>query len=54
MSALMSNIPPEFCWKKGGDAGKIPTGCPDGYHRSLALCYKDCKDDMKFVAGVCW
>lgn len=54
ISSFLSVIPPNFCYKKGGDAGYIPTKCPDGYFRSLALCYQNCKDDYKFVAGVCW
>ena len=54
MTALMSSIPPEFCWKKGADAGVIPTGCPSGYYRSLALCYEYCRAGYYVVLGVCW
>lgn len=36
---FLESIPPTFCYKKNGDAGKIPTDCPDGYFRSLAMCY---------------
>ena len=46
--------PPEFCWKKGGDFGVIPTGCPSGFFRSLALCYEYCRKGYTFVLGVCW
>jgi len=51
---LMSSIPQAFCWKMGGDAGIIPTGCPDGYFRSLALCYVNCNPGYDFFGGVCW
>jgi hypothetical protein len=54
MKGVMNTLPPAFCWKKGADVGKIPTGCPEGYFRSLALCYKQCKPGYKFVLGVCW
>jgi hypothetical protein len=54
IKAMMENIPPDFCWKKGADFGKIPTDCPTGYFRSLALCYQNCDDGYKFVLGVCW
>jgi len=51
---LMASVPQTFCWKKGGDAGIIPTGCPDGYFRSLALCYVNCDPGYDFFGGVCW
>jgi hypothetical protein len=54
VSSFLSVIPSTFCYKKGGDAGVIPTGCPDGWFRSLALCYEECKSGYSFVAGVCW
>jgi hypothetical protein len=54
MKGVMNTMPPAFCWKKGADFGKIPTGCPEGYFRSLALCYKNCKPGYHFVLGVCW
>ena len=54
IKALLANIPPSFCWKKGADAGSIPTGCPSGFYRSLAICIEDCDDGYKAVAGVCW
>lgn len=54
LTALMDAIPPEFCWKKGADLGIIPTGCPNGYFRSLALCYEYCKPGYRHVLGVCW
>ena len=53
-NAFISNIPPSFCYKKGGDFGKIPTACSSGYFRYLALCYKNCDSGYKFVLGVCW
>jgi hypothetical protein len=54
VSSFLSVIPSTFCYKRGGDFGKIPTGCPSGYFRSLALCYEECRDNKIFVAGVCW
>ena len=54
MGALMSSIPGDFCWKKGADVGIIPTGCPSGYFRFLALCYEYCGNGYTFVLGVCW
>jgi len=54
IKSLLSVIPPSFCYKKNADAGKIPTMCPVGWHRSAALCYKDCNANEKFIAGVCW
>ena len=54
MGAISSAYPPEFCWKRGGDIGIIPIGCPDGYFRSVALCYEYCKKGYSFVLGVCW
>jgi len=53
-AGFVKNIPPNFCYKKGGDAGVIPTDCPDGYFRNLALCYENCKDGYEFSGGVCW
>lgn len=53
-NAIMNSLPPLWCWKKGGDAGTIPTDCPEGWFRSLALCYKNCEEDYKFIAGVCY
>jgi hypothetical protein len=40
--------------KKGGDAGYIPNECPQGYFRSMALCYVNCKSNYQFFGGVCW
>lgn len=54
MKQLMNNIPPAFCWKKGADFGVIPTRCPEGTFRSLALCYDFCSNGFKHDAGVCW
>ena len=53
-AGFVKNIPPNFCYKKGGDAGVIPTDCPDGYFRNLALCYENCHDGYEFSGGVCW
>lgn len=52
--AFVSSIPPSFCYKKGADAGKIPTACSAGYFRSAALCYQNCNSGYYFVLGVCW
>ena len=54
MNSITRSIPYEFCWKQGGDAGVIPTDCPEGMFRSLALCYEYCKEGYTYVAGVCW
>lgn len=52
--AFVKNVPPTFCYKKGGDLGKIPTQCGDGYFRFGLLCHQTCKDGYHFVLGVCW
>jgi hypothetical protein len=54
MSALTSSIPPKFCYKKGTDFGVIPTGCPKGYFRSIALCYEECPKGWKHILGICY
>jgi hypothetical protein len=54
IASLAESMPPSFCWKKGADAGIIPYGCPRGYFRSIALCYKHCKPGFGFWGGVCW
>jgi len=54
LKAMMDSIPADFCWKKPLDFGTIPTNCPKGYFRSLALCYEECKPGYKHVLGVCW
>lgn len=54
MKALTENIPPSFCWKKGADFGTIPQACPEGYFRSLALCYEYCIPGYTHVLGICW
>ena len=51
---FFENIPPTFCWKKNGDAGIIPTACPEGYFRSLALCFKTCDDGYSHILGICY
>jgi len=48
MNAFFSSVPPSFCWKKGADFGVIPTGCPSGYFRLLALCMKNCPAGYSF------
>ena len=40
---IIKAAPPYFCWNNGADAGIIPTNCPSGYFRFLALCYKQCQ-----------
>ena len=54
ISSLMQVIPPDFCWKKGGDAGLVPTACPSGFFRSLALCYELCRPGYKHILGICY
>lgn len=53
-NALMQVVPPMWCWKKNGDAGVLPTGCPEGYFRSAALCYRNCNNGYSFFGGVCY
>lgn len=43
-AAFVEEMPPAVCWKRGGDVGVIPTGCPNGYHRHMAECIKHCDD----------
>ena len=50
-TALMQSVPPVWCWKKGGDVGEIPKGCPSGYRRHGLLCYENCKSGY-FVKGI--
>lgn len=54
MAGALAAVPPSFCMKKGADFGIIPTVCPNGYFRSLALCYQYCRPGYDFVLGVCW
>ena len=54
LSSMMESVPPSFCFKKGGDAGIIPTMCSCGTFRFLALCYENCPAGFYFLAGVCW
>ncbi len=54
IKAVMETMNPDFCWKKGGDAGKLPYGCPEGMFRSGALCFDNCRRNYQHVAGVCW
>ena len=53
-NSLLSSLPPAFCWKKGGDAGKIPQNCPKGFTRKGALCEENCKGDYRLIGGVCY
>lgn len=54
MKALTDSLAPDFCWKKGGDVGIIPKGCPPGYFRHLALCYVRCEGKYTYNgAGLC-
>lgn len=54
ISAFMEAMPPAFCWKKGGDFGVVPTACPNGYFRSLALCFEHCREGFTHIAGICY
>ena len=50
-------MPPDFCWKSGGDVGEMPTNCKGGHpHKVMALCYADCPhpDWSMDWAGTCW
>jgi len=46
--AFFEGVPPTICWKSGADVGIMPYDCPDGYHRLLALCFKDCDPGYTF------
>lgn len=50
---ILENIPPSFCWKKDGDFGEIPTGCPPNYFRNIALCYENCEPGYTYGVGSC-
>lgn len=51
----MLALPPNFCWKKGGDAGRIPNDCPVGSRRiGAGICRYSCKSGYREVLGVCW
>lgn len=54
LEGLVGAMPPGFCWKKGGDSGTIPTDCPKGYFRSLALCYQYCSPGWTHILGICY
>jgi hypothetical protein len=54
VSSLLESLLPSFWWKSGGDVGVIPTGCPAGYFRFLALCYENCQPGYYFSIGVCY
>lgn len=54
IKAMTDSMPPGFCWKKGADAGVIPTGCPPGFFRSLALCYQYCAPGYTHILGICY
>ena len=47
-AGFVKNIPPNFCYKKGGDAGIIPTECPEGYFRNLPFVMKTVATDTNF------
>ena len=50
----MNTIPPEFCWKKGGDLGRLSSECPSGYNKILTFCYAPCKEGYAFKFGLCY
>ena len=54
LNSFMDSIPPTFCWKKGDDAGKIPSVCPHNWTRSLALCFQNCRSGYSLWGGICW
>jgi len=49
--AFFESVPPSICWKKGGDIGRIPTDCPQGFFRYLALCFENCAPGYQFDGG---
>jgi hypothetical protein len=52
VTSLTESLSPPFCWKKGADVGVIPTGCPKGYFRYLALCFQNCEPGTSFDGGL--
>lgn len=54
VSGIMASLQGPFCYKKGADFGKIPTGCAPGLERRLALCFESCRSGYSHVLGVCW
>lgn len=46
LSEIIKAAPPYYCWKSPGDAGIMPTNCPSGYFRVLALCYQMCQSSQ--------
>jgi hypothetical protein len=52
--ALMDSVPASFCYKEGADFGIIPTKCPDGWFRDLALCFERCKVNYNHILGICY
>jgi len=54
ISGILAALQPNFCAKKGSDFGVIPTKCIDGWTRFGNFCYKNCKEGMDLVIGVCW
>ena len=50
-------MPPDFCWKSGGDVGEMPTNCKGEHpNKVMALCYANCPvaDWSMDWAGTCW
>ena len=55
VQATLSVAAPRFCWKDGGRNHEIPTGCPGGWHRDMAECFKGCNGGYYYVGGgTCW
>jgi len=48
LNAVFASVPPTFCWKANADVGVIPTGCPAGWFRILALCMQNCPAGWSF------
>ena len=54
LNAFLKSIPPSFCFKKGADAGRIPSICPTNYQKILTLCYEQCTSGYYHFGGVCY
>ena len=52
--SVVETISPDFCWVKNGNFGLIPSGCPTGWTKTAAHCYRNCRRDFQYNAGRCY
>ena len=53
-TGLMSAVPPDFCYKKGGDFGTLPQTCNASWTYAAGICVKCKEANHTFKAGFCW